>query len=392
MEQKKEIQSLLKKYIQNECSPEEIKEVIRFFQKNQSFSEFPESDEILDWIEVKQELSEKNSERIFDNILSIAKEKDYKPPRSFYRRMGVWKYVAAAVFVGVLCLNFFFENPFASISVENTIGVDEQFVTLQLEDGSVKVIKESGNIRLNDENGKLFGSQKGSQLIYSADSDSPDLKYNTLSVPYGKKFQVRLSDGSFVHLNSGTSLRYPVKFAKGSNREVFLQGEAFFDVAKDKKHPFIVNTDKMDVQVLGTRFNVSSYEEDASSDVVLVEGSVAMYPEGGNMGSSNNLLLKPGFKGQFNKSESSLSQKRVLTSIYTSWINGELVFRNMEFGNILKKLERHYNISIENKNEVFEKETFNASFGNQPIDKVLENMKTMYGIEYTITGNKVIIK
>ena len=173
-----------------------------------------------------------------------------------------------------------------------------------------------------------------------------------------------------------------MKFLTGKTRQVFLKGEAYFDVAKDEKHPFVVNADHLNVEVLGTQFNFSSYPEDIETDVVLVEGSVNLYSTSNK---NNNVLLKPGFKGSLHKKTTdTIATNPVITSIYTSWINGELVFRNITFGNILKKMERHYNVDIVNNNTQLSDEKFNASFRNEPIEKILEYFKITYNINYTI--------
>ena len=195
-----------------------------------------------------------------------------------------------------------------------------------------------------------------------------------------------------MHLNAGTTLRYPVKFIAGENRQVFLDGEAFIDVAKDKKHPFIVNADALNVRVLGTHFNVSNYPEDAATDVVLVEGSVGMYRSNEEFDSTKNTILKPGFKGSFNKENTVISTKAVITDIYTSWINGGLTFRNMTFKNIITKLERRYNVIIVNKNEKLASEKFNASFSDESIEKVMSYFNDIHGINYTIKNNQILIK
>jgi ferric-dicitrate binding protein FerR (iron transport regulator) len=215
--------------------------------------------------------------------------------------------------------------------------------------------------------------------------------YNTLKIPNGKRFELELSDGTVVHLNSGTTLKYPVKFIAGENRQVFLDGEAFFDVAKDKKHPFIVNADKLNVRVLGTHFNVSSYPEDDLTDVVLVEGSVGMYNTNEEFNADKNTILKPGYKGSFNKNNNHINTKEVNTDMYTSWISGGLVFRDINFAAICKKLERKYDVNIVVKNQKLANEKFNASFGDKPIEKILSYFDEVYGINYIRKDNVITI-
>lgn len=314
-------------------------------------------------------------EKIINNKIKVRKLKVF----------NVFKYASVAILflgIGYLYQTGYFNSKSTLItpSIEN--------ITLQLENGSVKIIKEDGTSELRDSKGNIIGTQNGTQIVYSDEVEKETLVYNTLTVPYGKRFEVLLSDGTHVHLNAGTSLKYPVKFLAGQNRQVYLKGEAFFSVAKDTKHPFIVNSGALNVQVLGTQFNVSSYPEDSETDVVLVEGSVNLYSK---VNVNNNVLLKPGFKGSYSKQNISISTNPVITSVYTSWIDGGLVFRNMTFNNILKKMERHYNVKITANNIELANEKFNASFRNEPIEKILEYFKITYNINYTIENNKILI-
>ena len=197
-----------------------------------------------------------------------------------------------------------------------------------------------------------------------------------------------------VFLNAGSSLKYPVQFLEETQREVFITGEAYLKVAKDSGNPFIVSADNLNVRVLGTEFNVSAYPEDNTTEVVLVEGSVGLYTDAQKQEyETKHTLLKPGFKGVLNKDKNNIQQEKVVTSIYTSWMKDELVFRKMTFNNILKKLERHYDVVIINKNEVLSEKIFNANFGNEPLENVLKELKENYGIQYLNDENgKIIIK
>lgn len=322
-------------------------------------------------------------DRIYKNIEGKIESNDKKLIR--IKRFNLLKY--AAVFLLFLGLGYVYQTGY--FNQEPQFTVPDESITLQLENGATKILKEDGSMEVLDAYGNIIGSQNGGQIVYNNNVKKETLVYNTLTVPYGKRFQVKLSDGSSVHLNAGTSLKYPVKFLTGKTRQVFLKGEAYFDVAKDEKHPFVVNTDHLNVEVLGTQFNFSSYPEDIETDVVLVEGSVNLYTTSNK---NNNVLLKPGFKGSLHKkSTKTIATNAVITSIYTSWINGELVFRNITFGNILKKMERHYNVEIVNNNIQLSDEKFNASFRNEPIEKILEYFKITYGIDYAIDANKIII-
>ena len=154
-------------------------------------------------------------------------------------------------------------------------------VTLTLDNGKVEVVSEEDEKSIVDESGTVIGEQNGTEINYtdSQKSNIEKLVYNELTIPNGKRFYLVLSDGTKVTLNAGTSLRFPVKFLKGQSRKVFLKGEAYFDVAKDKSHPFIVNVNEVNVEVLGTEFNISCYPEDANVSTVLIEGSVKLYDQ-----------------------------------------------------------------------------------------------------------------
>jgi len=211
-----------------------------------------------------------------------------------------------------------------------------------------------------------------------------------LTVPYGKRFDIVLSDSTQVHLNAGTSIKYPVKFIKGKDREVHLTGEAFFEVAKDAGHPFIVNANGLNIRVLGTKFNVSAYPEDSTTKTMLVEGSVGLYQDIA-YNPEKTTFLKPGHLASLNKANKDISVERAEISLYTGWMKGNLIFRHVPFKNIIKKLERHYNVVITNHNKALGNELFTASFDNATLEQVLETFQNNYGLEYRIEKDEIII-
>ena len=308
-------------------------------------------------------------------------------PVSKLKKLLPMMYKYAAIAILFLGIGYFYQQGFFANNLE--INSPSENITLQLENGNIQIINEDGSTKVVDAKGNIVGAQNGNQLVYSNAIVKEKLVYNTLTVPYGKRFKIQLSDGTNVHLNAGTSLKYPVKFIKGENRQVFLNGEAFFDVTSDKNHPFIVNADALNVEVFGTEFNVSAYPEDATTDVVLVEGSVALYNE--EETSKEGITIAPGIKGSLDKNENSMTTEKVNTEIYTQWIKGGLVFRNSSFKNISKKLERHYNVKIINSNEQLNNEVFNASFKEEPIDIILSYFKNSFDIEYKIEENTIYI-
>lgn len=387
-----EIKSLLQKFVLNQCTPEETNEVIAYYKKNQLTDDFPTVEEVQNLLDEMPKMDKQTADSIFNSILSASKEEEtvieIPARKSNYR-----KYIAiAASIVVLLGIGFFYKQNMTDKPIEQKFDFKSSDIVLQLENGETQIISENNSSQVKDAKGNIIGNQNGDKLVYENSIDPEKLVYNTIKIPYGKKFRLQLSDGTFVHLNSGTTLKYPVKFIAGENRQVFLDGEAFFDVAKDKKHPFIVNADELNVRVLGTHFNVSNYPEDAATDVVLVEGSVGMYQSNQEFDAAKNTILKPGFKGSFNKENAKISTKAVITDIYTSWIDGGLTFRNMSFKNIITKLERRYNVTIINKNEKLANEKFNASFKEESIENVMSYFNDIHGINYTIKNNQILIK
>lgn len=314
----------------------------------------------------------------------IDKEKKVYRLRKYFK---VLKYAAAVVLL--LGIGYLYQNGYFTQTSE--IIIPAESITLQLENGDIRIINEDGTSEVIDADGNIVGNQKGNQLVYSNSVYKETLVYNTLKVPYGKRFDIQLSDGTNVHLNAGTSLKYPVKFINGENRQVFLNGEAYFSVAKDVSHPFIVNADEVNIRVLGTQFNVSSYPEDSQISTVLIEGSVDVYQKGEIYSSKSATNLKPGFKATWQKQNNQIGIEEADIEMHTAWINGKIIFKHIPFKNAIKKLERHYDVVIINNNKELGEKFVTASFDIETIENIFEILNVGYNINYSINNNQVII-
>jgi len=318
------------------------------------------------------------------------KKKIRKVVPSYYR--NYWSGIAATL---ILLVGVYFLNQKNTISASVPITIDNNLnsdvITLQLENGTVETISENGERKITTESGNLIASQQGNSLQYTGAETQKKLIYNTLNVPYGRQFDLVLSDGTKVKMNSGSSIRYPVNFLPGEERKVFLKGEAFFDVAKDKAHPFIVNADQMNIRVLGTQFNLSYYPEDEDINTVLVEGAVVLYKEGADIKTHSASQLVPGQSASWNKINNTMTIKEVDTDIYTAWKDGYLVFKASPFYSIRTKLERHFNITIEDKSGRLENQIYTATFRHETIEEILEAFKEDTPFEYIHEGSKIII-
>lgn len=298
----------------------------------------------------------------------------------------------AAVGLLIFSLGYYFQQEVKFSNEKNALIPKEEAITIILGNGKMETLKVDEIREVMDDEGNVIGTQNNTQLSYTSSAENQKLIYNRLNVPYGKKFDVVLSDGTHVHLNSGSSLRYPVAFIKGASRKVFLTGEAYFDVAEDEKRPFLVNANEIDIQVLGTKFNVSNYPEDANINTVLVEGSVELLRSSKGITGLESVILKPGHKAEWHKNSNEVSLSNVDTSLYTAWIKGKLVFRNTSFRQIREALQRHYNVVIHNKNVQLEEQIYDATFDIETIDQVLESFNRSWAIDYIIIDNEVFIE
>ena len=380
----KEFEDLIIGYINQTSTIEDLKTIIEKLKQPKNISLFKA------YIKINYYsiyiMNQSDTESIIKELKSRISKEEYKAKRT-HILLNTLKY--AAVFCLIFGLGYYSSINSESLDEPQKIIPKSNDIVLTSDDS--KVILEKDDNKTDDKKiiSKINLIQKSDQLIYDNNIDIKELVYHSLKVPYGKRFNVVFSDGSKAYLNSGSFIRYPVKFIEDKKREVFLEGEAFFDVTENKNELFIVNSNGINVEVYGTKFNVRNYSEDFNSDIVLVEGSVGI----NNSEVSELTMLKPGFKGSVDKENFRVETSKVNTKIYTSWIDGEVIFRNETFSQILKKLERLYNVTIiNNKNESLD-EVFNAAIDveNENIEQVLEYFNKIYNIEYQIFNNKIII-
>lgn len=214
--------------------------------------------------------------------------------------------------------------------------------------GSVLITSNGENVNLKESNSTVDYTHSGT-VILNNDSviqatDHAPSELNQIIVPYGNQSRIVLSDSTVVWLNAGSSISYPTMF-KDKTREVFLSGEAYFEVAKNPEKAFIVKTPELDIRVLGTQFNVSAYEEDNVVQTVLKEGSVDVIRQG-RLFFQDHVVLKPNQMASFDKTTNNTKIKSVDAEYYTLWTKGLISFEEIDLNRVIKQLERFYNISI----------------------------------------------
>ena len=210
--------------------------------------------------------------------------------------------------------------------------------------------------------------------------------YNEIKVPNGEKSTLYLYDGTKIWLNSGTRFRYPVAFSK-DKRNVFVDGEAYFEVAKDKNRPFIVHAKEMNIKVLGTRFNVYSYSDDESSSTTLEEGSIDVVVAG----TGKKVRLQPGEQLKYSKTSGKETVSKVDTRLYTSWRENILRFENAPLSEILKKMERWYDVKIVVDKNLDTNERYTTAIKTESLREMLNVLSLTTEMKYEIDENIVKI-
>ncbi|KAF2328684.1 FecR family protein [Flavobacterium ginsenosidimutans] len=218
----------------------------------------------------------------------------------------------------------------------------------------------------------------------NADSSKENANsFNTLSTPTGGQYNIVLADGTKVFLNAVSSIKYPTQF-NGDERTVELEGEAYFEVAKDKSKPFIVKSDNQKIQVLGTHFNVHAYNNEAIIKTTLLEGSVAVAFR------NQTAILKPGQQSNITENSTKITVKEVDTEAAIAWTNGRFKFDNADLKSVMKQLERWYGIKVEYRGDVSDVRFNGGTFRNKNLSEVLKVLE-LSNIKFKVEGKTIIV-
>jgi ferric-dicitrate binding protein FerR (iron transport regulator) len=213
--------------------------------------------------------------------------------------------------------------------------------------------------------------------------------YYTSLAPKGSVSELFLPDGTQIYLNSGSQIRYAVYNVRGT-REVFLSGEAFFDVAKINGKPFMVHTSAYDIKVTGTKFNVKAYPEEKEVSTTLEEGSVHI-TSSENLKLTNETAIKPGEQAVYNSESGEIRVAEVNTKLFTAWTDNKLVFVNMSLNDLKVLLERKYGVEIEVQDSGVLDYHYDGTLKNESILQVMEILKQTLPIKYQVVGQKIVI-
>lgn len=217
----------------------------------------------------------------------------------------------------------------------------------------------------------------------AVDSKNDANSFNTLSTPTGGQYNIVLADGTKVFLNAVSSIKYPTQF-KGNQRIVELEGEAYFEVAKNKEKPFIVKSENQSIEVLGTHFNVHAYPNETVVKTTLLEGSVAVTAK------NQKSVLRPGQQSNVADNFGTIKIREVDTEAAVAWKNGRFKFDNADLKSVMKQLERWYGIKVEYRGDVSDVRFNGGTFMNKNLSEVLKVLE-LNNIKFKIEGKTVTV-
>jgi transmembrane sensor len=359
-------------------------------QEMEEFNDWYATYDNLEQTVISDKSQDALAERIFKNITTEANLHIPKP-----RNIKIWPRIAvAASFALVVGLSLFYYTEKQADKAKETaylknIKPGGNGAVLTLADGRKIRLDAATKGELANEAGVRITKTKDGQILYETKAvASAKDKINTLSTANGETYSITLPDHTVVYLNAASSISYPASFATLNERKVELSGEAYFEVAKDSSHPFIVRTADQEIKVLGTHFNVNSYKDDGNTKTTLLEGSV-------QIGFSSNknetgTIIKPGEQAYIKANRIYIDQVKAEDAI--AWKNGYFRFNNETLEQAMNKIARWYNVKIEYKDQSIKNKNVYGSLSRfSNIADVLNLLELTEAVEFEIEGNKIIV-
>lgn len=335
----------------------------------------------------RYQLEEEKQHKILGFILGDEHVEADKPGK-----LSIWRQwsIAASIVVALSVLTFiFFKSQIPNLSNKNLVAQDipagNHGATLTLADGRTIHLRDVGNGEIAREAGVKIEKGNGSEIVYRLDSKTEkENQVNTLTTAKGQTYAVSLPDGSRVWINAASELRYMTNLIEGGRRVVNLKGEAYFEIAKDHKHPFVVKCNGQEVEVLGTHFNINAYENEPYIATTLLEGSIRLQT------AAQQKLLKPGEQAQNNSGN--LQIRLTNTDNVTDWKDGDFAFKNVDFLTALRKIERWYNVEmIYDKSLPKDLQAGGWISRKKSLSSVLNFIESVNMVRFKVEGRKVYV-
>lgn len=357
-----------------ELSEEEKKIVAntRLLMKSLQEQSMPISEKEAVWLRVEETVSQKTE-------------------RSFRR---AWLALAASIALLVVAgSGYLFLRDNAGMDMQalaSNLSHDVEETRLQLADKRIIHLSEQNSALIYEQNGARIQIDSASVVEQQVADEVQE--FNTLTVPYGKRSSITLVDGTKIWLNSGSRLVYPAQF-DSKTREVYLEGQAYFSVSHSDEVPFYVHTKNMKVEVLGTEFDVSAYDDDLQTAAVLVKGSIELTANQKSLFGSKKKKMAPGTMTAYNPVTSELHTSSVNVEPYISWKEGYLIFNKAPLADIFKKLSRYYRTEISLGSAKAQGVTFSGTLDlGENIAPVLESIAITTSLTYQQTERRVTFR
>jgi len=371
------IDNLLAKILQGVATKKEIlqfSEWIKDYQNEIYFDRFKEMWHVsVDTSYVKDNADLNNSKRFVAYIRKTRQRQKI--------RLGITYSLSAAA----LFILFFGISQYLNTGNLNS-GKNVYFSALNYSKDSVRVELNNGKFVKNIKGAANSITNIEDKIAEKASvPEAPQAKvYNTVSTPAGERVAMVLSDQTIVYLTSNSYLKYPTRFDK-DKREVTLMGRAYFEVKKSKV-PFIVNTSDMNIEVLGTSFDVESRNTGSSASVILVEGSVKVYADG------KTQLIHPDEQMSIQRETREMTVKNVDSKLMTMWKDGVLIVRGQSFAELIESLSSWYGVKIIDRSGVSNNDKFNGRFDREDIEAAIKAVSISANIRYKIEDGKLILE
>ena len=378
---REEYNSLYEKYLAGKCS---VKEQVKLENYQDSFK-LKEQQWDVTTMGNSEEIKQSIQENLNYSIQEHSKNRIFK--------IRVWQSAAAAILILLTAGIYYYQNSPEPVIVKtetprfkNDVAPGNNKAILTLDDGSKIDLDDAKTGILASESNIDIKKTGDGQLEYTAGAQNvKTVKYNILSTPMGGEYQLVLPDGSKVWLNSGSTLRFPTAFI-GSERIVELKGEAYFDIAKNPKMPFLVRTNNaMDIKVLGTQFNVMAYDDEKNINTTLVEGSVEV------LKGSEKTNLKPGQEAILNRGSGNIKVAQADLEQAIAWKNGYFIFYNENIESIMRKVSRWYNVDIVYQGNLNNKDFVGTISRNKNVSELLKMLELTGAIHFSIDGRRITV-
>lgn len=382
------LSKLIIKSFQQELNETEKTELSAWLDSNVKNQELYHTLLLQDLTEKKQQIQQLHPDKNWKQLESRIK---FRPKP---RYLSILKYAAIVTLTLAAGILFYQQhsptdpqNHLTATTVSPVPGNAKAILTLasgekvELTNGQDFYLQQDSTIQLANHNNILKIKINNSLSI-------PTESHSTLSVPKGGEYQLVLSDGSKVWLNSDSKLRFPSPFT-GAERTVFLEGEAYFEVAHNPDKPFIVSTGDMAVQVLGTKFNVKAYAGDNAVYTTLVSGSV----KAGSRQSTKAVILTPNEQCIYTPADDRIKTSIVDPQAFLGWVKGRFIFENETLEEILKQLGRWYDVEIFYQNPEVAQYRFSGNVDRfEQISTLLRMIEKTYPVSFTINGRTIVVK